>query len=749
MNTFIMILNLIITFSFLLSTTTTTLITAKATITEHRSKQQQHTWKSYPDLKRENIFYERFGIWTQDPYYWLENSKSKETAKFVHEQNKITSEYIHSNENYDSIKEKFKQLYNTTTYGIPTKYGDKYFVSIRKPEQNQAIIYSLNSLDDEPIEFLDPNKLSQDGTIALKFLSFSNDGKYCAYGTSKGGSDWTIIHIKNVETLEDLPDVLTKIKFSNVAWTNNNDGFFYAYYDEYKGDGEGTETVIPEFQKLYYHRLNTEQKNDIKILGFPEHPKWLVGSILVSEDGHKIHLFPTEGTSNTPWLYAHFDPMNISQSSILFKWIVSKQQIDSEYHYVGDDENCTYVRTNYKAKNFRLVCVDLNNPSRDNWRDIIAESTKAILSNAYIADYDKIVATYMIDVQDKLKVHRLLDGEYLYDIPIEIGSIVAAVSKMKSPEFFFLHSKFLSPGVIYYHDLSTNKTVVYKKSIIDGFNESDYNNTQIFYKSKDGTQVPMFIVSRKNITLDGQNPTWLYAYGGFNINVQPSYNPMAMFFVKYLNGIYASANIRGGGEYGDDWHKQGMLLNKQNVFDDFAAAGDWLIENNFTSREYLTINGRSNGGLLAATSANQRPDIFGSTIAEVGVLDMLKFPLFTIGYAWKEEYGDVIHNRTHFKYVQKYSPLHNVPHNLKQYPNMLVVTADHDDRVVPAHSYKFIAELQYRLGKKLPNTPLMIRIDSNSGHGAGKPVSKWIEEYTDKICFLLNSTPYKYDNQKD
>nr|XP_046917518.1 prolyl endopeptidase-like [Dermatophagoides farinae] len=734
---------------FLLSTTTnaSTINTAAFASIRHGHKRQQFKQQfSYPYVKRENIYYERFGVWIRDPYRWLEDSKSTETATFVREQNAITSKYIHSNVNYESIKEKFKQLYNYTSYGIPTKHGDKYFVAIREPEQNQAIIYSLNSLKDEPNIFLNPNDLSSDGTIALKFTAFSRNGKYCAYGISKGGSDWTTVRVKNVDTLNDLEDdVLNKIKFSNIAWTINNDGFFYAYYDKYNGDGEGTDTDIPEYQKLYYHRLNTKQTNDIEIYGFPEHPKWLVGSIIMSEDGNNIHLFPTEGTSNSPWLYAHIDPMAINGSSISFEWIVTEQEIDSEYHYVGDNDNCTYVRTNYKAKNFRLVCINLNNPSRDNWRDIIAESSEAVLSDAFIADHDKIVATYMISVQNKLKVHQLSDGKFLYDIETEIGSIMTAGGKMQSPEFFFRYSTFLSPGIIYHYDLSNNTKEVYKKSIIAGLDTSDYNTEQIFYNSKDGTSVPMFIVKRKNITLNGQNPTWLYAYGGFNINIQPEYNPMAMFFVKYLNGIYASANIRGGGEFGDDWHKQGMLLNKQNVFDDFAAAGEWLIGNNYTSRNYLTINGRSNGGLLAATSANQHPEIFGSSIAEVGVLDMLKFPLFTIGYAWVEEYGDVIKNSTHFNYVLQYSPLHNIRRNLEQYPNMLVVTADHDDRVVPAHSFKFISQLQYRLGRKLPDTPLMIRIDSNSGHGAGKPVSKWIEEYTDKICFLLNSTPYKYN----
>lgn len=699
---------------------------------------------SYPNVHRDtSVSDNMFGTVVSDPYRWLEDSKSKETAKFVEDQNAITNEYIKKNTQYKAVSSSFGILYNYTNYGIPSKHGNKYYMTINSGLQNQGIIYSFDSLTDTGKVFLDPNKFSSDGTISLTFTSFSRDGKYCAYGKSVGGSDWITISIIDVETGKELPEILKKIKFSTVDWNKNNKGFFYSYFDKFDGNDEGTETEIPTFQKLYYHKLNTNQSEDIQIFGFPKHPKWLIGTPVVSDSGKEIHIFPAEGTSKTPWFFARFDPEQIN-GSFDFQPIVPVA--NAEYHYIESDNKCAYVRTNYEATNFRIVCVDLNNPDPSNWVDVLPENKQWVLTNSIIVNKNNLVIVYMIDVVNIIQIYELDTGKYLFDVDTPIGTISSLDGDKNGTEFFFKFSTLLSPGIIYRYDFSVkpNKVDIFKESTIEGLNMDEFQINQIFYTSKDGTKIPMFFVHRKGLVKNGKNPTLLYAYGGFNINIQPSYSVLGMFFVKNFDGIYAEANIRGGGEYGEEWHKAGMLLNKQNVFDDFAYAGSWLIQNGYTSRDYLTISGRSNGGLLVGASSNQYSEIFGASLASVGVMDMVRFPLFTIGYAWIEEYGDPQNNETMFKYIYNYSPLHNVKDNVSRYPNMLVLTADHDDRVVPAHSYKFISELQYKLGKKFPETPMMIRIDSNSGHGAGKPISKWIEEYTDCVCFLMNSMNYSF-----
>ncbi|XP_054157272.1 uncharacterized protein LOC128955623 [Oppia nitens] len=702
----------------------------------------------YPNVRRDDKIEDNFwGKKLKDPYRWLEDPDSNETKKFVNDQNGVTQPYVKKNKNRDQITKNFKDIYNYPKYGVPFKKGNKYYYWANTGLLNQNVYYSADSLTSEAKVFLDPNQLSADGTTSLHFISFSKDGKYCAYGISKGGSDWITIKIKDTQTLKDLPETLTKIKFSSTAWTHDNLGFFYAYYDEYTGPGEGTDPKPPENQKLYYHKINTNQDQDIMITKFPEHPKWLIGTPIVSDDGKYVHIFPQEGTSTVSWFFAKLSKQPINQE---LPFTPVKDKADAEYFYVTSDDNLVYMRTNRNAAKFRVVRVDLNQPDESNWEVILPEHEISVLNDVVAVNKNYMAVIYMRDVVHIIEIHRLSDGQYLWDVDTPIGTVNGISGDRDGKELFYKISSFLSPGVIYRYDFNTNPNTIsiFKESKVQGLDITEFETNQVFFKSKDETvRVPMFLVHRKNIKLDGSNPTLLYAYGGFNINIEPGYDPLATFFIKHLNGVYALANIRGGGEYGESWHESGMKLKKQNVFDDFASAAQWLINNKYTRKDRLTINGRSNGGLLVGAVSNQRPDIIGCSLANVGVMDMIRFPNFTVGWAWTEEYGNPQTNQTEFEYILKYSPLHSIIDVPPKYPAMLVLTADHDDRVVPAHSYKFIAQLQYQLGNKLPDTPLMIRIDTNSGHGAGKPISKWIEEYTDIVSFILNSLNIDYPKQ--
>ncbi|CAG2105308.1 unnamed protein product, partial [Medioppia subpectinata] len=606
----------------------------------------------YPAVKRDDSFSkDYFGTTVKDPYQWLEFPDTDETKKFVTDQNAVTKPYVETN---------------------------PYRKEITK----------------------------NDGTTSLQFTSFSKDGKYCAYGISKGGSDWITIKIKDTETLVDLTDELKKIKFSSTSWTHDNLGFFYAQYDEYDGTGEGTDPEPPKNQKLFYHKVGTLQTADIMITKFVDKPDWLIGTPVVSDDGKYVHIFPQEGTSTSAWYYAKL----VTPVAAELTFTAVKDKSDGEYYYVTSDDNLVYLRTNKNALKFRVVRVDLDKPDEANWENIVPEHAISVLNDAVAVANDYLAVVYMRDVVQIIEIHNLNDGRYLWDIDTPIGTVGGLSGDRDGKELFYKMTSFLNPGIIYRYDFNTNPNTisVFKSSVIAGLDTSEFETNQVFYASKDGkVKVPMFLVHRKNIKLDGSNPTLLYAYGGFNINIQPGFDPLGTFFIKHLNGIYAVANIRGGG-----WHEGGMLLNKQNVFDDFASAAEYLINKKYTRRDRLTINGRSNGGLLVGAVSNQRPDIIGCSLANVG-----------------------------------YSPLHAIPQAATQYPAMLVLTADHDDRVVPAHSYKYAAQLQYELGSKLADTPLMIRIDTNSGHGAGKPISKWIEEYTDIVSFILNSLKIDYKSQ--
>ncbi|CAG2115619.1 unnamed protein product, partial [Medioppia subpectinata] len=502
----------------------------------------------YPAVKRDDSFSkDYFGTTVKDPYQWLEFPDTDETKRFVTDQNGVTKPYVETNPYRKEITKNFEDLYNYPKYGIPSKKGTKYYYSANSGLQNQNIIYSTESLQsaEEPKLFLDPNLLSSDGTTSLQFTSFSKDGKFCAYGISKGGSDWITIKIKDTETLADLTDELKKIKFSSTSWTHDNLGFFYAQYDEYDGTGEGTDPEPPKNQKLFYHKVGTLQTADIMITKFVDKPDWLIGTPVVSDDGKYVHIFPQEGTSTSAWYYAKL----VTPVTAELTFTAVKDKSDGEYYYVTSDDNLVYLRTNKNALKFRVVRVDLDKPDEANWENIVPEHAISVLNDAVAVANDYLAVVYMRDVVQIIEIHNLNDGRYLWDIDTPIGTVGGLSGDRDGKELFYKMTSFLNPGIIYRYDFNTNPNTisVFKSSVIAGLDTSEFETNQVFYASKDGkVKVPMFLVHRKNIKLDGSNPTLLYAYGGFNINIQPGFDPLGTFFIKHLNGIYAVANIRGG-----------------------------------------------------------------------------------------------------------------------------------------------------------------------------------------------------------
>ncbi|KAI1302317.1 Prolyl endopeptidase [Halotydeus destructor] len=695
---------------------------------------------TYPVVRRDESLVESLhGVEVKDPYRWLEDPDAEETKQFVEAQNGITMPYIESCPDRDRINKRLTALWDFPKFDCPRKRGDKYYFKKNSGLQNQAVMYVQDSLTSEPRVFLDPNTLSSDGTTALSTTSFSEDGKWFAYALSDAGSDWVRIKVKDTATGNDLSETLTKVKFTNISWTHDNLGFFYCRYPQHEDKADGTETVSNENQKVYYHRINTSQDNDVLVVEFPEKPKWMT-SCEVSDCGKYIHVMVREGCHDNAWYYTHL-PQNIDGKFEL-KPIV--EEFSAEYEYVTNEGSLTYIRTNKGAPNYRLVRVDLNKPEQDNWEDIVPENKDDVFDWAHCVNQNVLACCYIRHVANIIELRKLDDGSLIKQLDCPIGTITSFTGKKNQSEIFYYFTSFLTPGTIYHYDLAKHEVPqVHLEVELEGFDANEFKTEQVFYPSKDGTKIPMFVVHSKNVELDGSNPCLLYAYGGFNISNQPYFSVSRLLFIKNFSGIFALANIRGGGEYGQKWHDGGRLMNKQNCFDDFVAAGEYLIEKKYTSKEKLVIQGGSNGGLLVGACCNQRPDLFAAGIAHVGVMDMLRFHKFTIGYAWMTDYGNPDESE-HFNNLVKISPVHNIPKDVTEYPAMLLLTADHDDRVVPLHSLKFIAELQHQLGAKVKDRPLMIRVDVNAGHGAGKPTAKTIEEITDIYCFIEKSLNIKY-----
>lgn len=700
------------------------------------------TLYSYPELERDESLVEKiFDVDVPDPYRFLEDPHAEKTKQFVKNQNEVTEPFFQKCPYRSRIREILSDNQNYEKIGCPFKRGGKYYFFKNTGLQPQSVLYQQDTLDSEPRVFFDPNELSDDGTVALSITSFSPNGEYFAYGLSYSGSDWVKIRVKHIPTGKDLQDKIERAKFTSVQWTHDNKGFFYAKYPLQAGIAEGTETDLSVYHTLYYHLLNTEQSEDILKADFPDNPKWIIGHE-ISQDGRYLHVFPGEGCQDNIWFYCDLTEFGV-KDKLKLKTIYDV--FEAQFEYIINNDNIVYFKTNLDAKNSRVVKLDLQKPAKENWVDVVPNHPEDVLSWAevYTVDnQDYILLNYLRKVVYKLELHKL-EGSLVKAFETAPGTIVKHGGYRNDGEIFYQFTSFLTPGQTYHFNLKQldSEPRMLRQAKPKNFNPDEFVINQVFYKSKDKTEIPMFIVHLKDLVKDGKNPCLLYGYGGFNIQITSGFSVNRLTWLKNFKGIFAVANIRGGGELGQDWHDSGRLLNKQNVFDDFIAAGEYLIENKYTSQDKLAIEGGSNGGLLVAAVSNQRPELFGACICHVGVLDMIRFASFTIGHAWTSDFGDP-KDKKHFENLIKYSPYHNIPDAVK-YPATLLLTADHDDRVVPAHSLKFIAELQYKLGKKLVDTPLMIRVDTKAGHGGGKPVTKVIEEFADIYSFLYNTLGLK------
>ena len=680
---------------------------------------------NYPVTQKEDVVDEYFGNAVPDPYRWLEDDMSDSTAAWVAAQNEVTFAYLHQIPCRNVIKDRLTEIWDYPKVGSPWKSGERWFVMKNSGMQNQFVLYLLEDHNDrEGTLLLDPNTLSDDGTVSLASLKVSEDGKYLAYGISRGGSDWNEIFIMDINTKELLDDHIQWIKFSGIQWLG--DGFYYSRYPK-PMEGNALKGVN-ENNMVYFHKVGTEQAQDKLIYSDALHPLWGFG-IDITEDKDYMILYTTESTSG---------------NALAFRSMKSKQKkftpivttFEKDFGVLDYIDGKFLVRTNFQAPNYKIIAIDPNKPQEENWVDVIAEKDY-VLSGAGLVG-GKMVATYMKDAHTKIEIYTY-EGEYLYDVDAGIGSIGGFGGKKDDNITFYSFTSFTTPSIIYMYDVEKNESVEYNRSQIK-FDSDQYETTQEFYVSKDGTKVPMFITHKKDLILNGNNPTLLYGYGGFNISLTPSFRTSIIPLLEN-GGIYVVANIRGGGEFGEEWHKEGTLMQKQNVFDDFIAAAEYLIDNKYTTSSKLAIKGGSNGGLLVGAVTNQRPDLFAVALPAVGVMDMLRYHKFTIGRYWATDYGTSEDSESMFKYLIGYSPLHTVKPDT-EYPAVLVSTADHDDRVVPAHSFKYIATLQdvYKGAN-----PVMIRIETKAGHGAGKPTEKIIEEIADEYAFMfdnMNVKPY-------
>ena len=673
----------------------------------------------YPDVRKDSVVDDYFGTKVADPYRWLENDTSAETAAWVKAQNRVTFDYLAEIPYREQLKDRLTELWNYKKEGTPFSRGDFYFVYKNDGIQNQSVLYYQKGLEGEQSVLIDPNTLSSDGTASLNGLGFSKDAQYLAYGVSRAGSDWVTIYVMNLETGNRLPDSINWVKFSGINW--QGDGFYYSAYDA--PDAGKDYSAKNENHKVYYHKLGSSQSDDQLVYEDPEHPQRNVGAD-VTEDEAYLVIYGSESTHGNS-----LKVKSLTEDGVLVEMVSDFETESSIIDHLGDGK--FLIMTNYQAPNNKLMVADIKNPKQAQWKDFIAEKDY-VLKGASLAG-GKLVLSYLKDVNSKFEVYDM-EGNYLDDIALP-GIGIAGFSGRKTKDIaFFSFTSFVKPNSVYQVDMGSLKSEIFFAPETD-FKSEEYVTEQVFYESKDGEQVSMFITYKKGLERNGNNPTFLYGYGGFNISITPSFSSRNTVFLEQ-GGIYAVANLRGGSEYGEKWHKAGWRMNKQNVFDDFIAAAEYLIDSNYTSSEKLAIHGRSNGGLLAGAVMTQRPDLMAVSLPGVGVLDMLRYHKFTIGWAWAGEYMSAEDSKESFEYLYAYSPLHNVKAGTA-YPATMVTTADHDDRVVPAHSFKFISALQAKHDGK---DPVLIRIDVDAGHGAGKPTSKVIEEWADVWSFVLWNT---------
>ena len=659
------------------------------------------------------------GTQVADPYRWLEDPDSDETKAWVEAENKVTFGLLEQIPARDRLKQRLTKLWNYEKYGIPFKQGDRYFYFKNDGLQNQSVLYTLKALEDEPVVLLDPNTLSEDGTVALSGMSVSEDGNYLAYGLSTSGSDWQEWKVRKVENGKDLDDRIQWVKFSGAAWTHDGKGFFYSRYDEPNEKSKLED--VNYFQKLYYHRLGTPQSEDALIYDRPDQKDWGFGGS-VSEDGRWLIISVWLGTD--PRNLVFYKDLSIARAPI----VELINTFEASYSFIDNEGDRFWFSTDLEAPRSRVIAIDTKQPDRAHWQEVIPQAAETLQDVGILNN--QFVASYLKDAHSQVKLFDL-NGTPIRDVEFPgLGSVGGFGGKRHDTETFYSFTSFTTPATIYRYDLVKNESRVFRQPNVD-FNPDDYETKQVFYPSKDGTQIPMFIVHKKGLVLDGTNPTFLYGYGGFGIALTPSFSVSTLVWLE-MGGILAEPSLRGGGEYGEDWHQAGTRLKKQTVFDDFIAAAEWLIDHQYTSPKKLAIAGGSNGGLLVGACMTQRPDLFGAALPAVGVMDMLRFHKFTIGWAWISEYGTP-ENADEFKALYAYSPLHNLKRGTA-YPATLITTADHDDRVVPAHSFKFAAALQ---AAHKGEAPVMIRIETKAGHGAGKPTAKIIEESADKWAFLV------------
>ena len=672
----------------------------------------------YPKTKTVDQVDDLHGVKVADPYRWLENLDSPETAAWVEEQNKITFGYLEEIPARAKINQRITHLFDFERYGLPFKEGGRYFYSKNDGLQSQAVIYVLESLDGEPRMLLDPNKLSADGTVALAGLSVSEDGKLLAYGTSAAGSDWEEYKVRNVDTGQDLDDHLKWMKFSGASWTKDGKGFFYSRYDEPTGDELATANY---FQKLCYHRLGTPQSEDRLVYDRPDQKEWSFGGS-VTDDGRYLIISVSEGKTDNNCIYYQDLQANGGPTIELVTGF------DAQYSFIDNDGPVFWFFTDLDAPRGRVIAIDTRQPGRDKWIEIIPQAEDTLRGAGVVNDM--FIASYLKDARSLIRIFDL-SGKPVRDVELPgLGSAGGFGGKRKDTETFYGFTSFSVPYTIYRYDLPSGRSTLYRKPKVD-FDPDQYETKQVFYTSKDGTRVPMFITHKKGLALDGNNPVFLYGYGGFDVSITPSFSVSRLVWME-MGGVYAVANLRGGGEYGKAWHDAGRLHNKQNVFDDFIAAGEWLIANKYTCSKKLAIVGGSNGGLLVGACITQRPELFGAALPAVGVMDMLRFQKFTIGWSWVADYGSA-DDPEDFKVLYAYSPLHNIKPGTC-YPPTFATTADHDDRVVPSHSFKFMSALQ---AAQACDNPVLIRIETKAGHGGGKPTQKIIDELSDEYAFLV------------
>jgi len=676
---------------------------------------------SYPASKKVDQQDNYHGTMVADPYRWLEDANSEETKAWVVEQNKVTQSWLARIPEREAIKARLTKLWNYERYGVPSKKGGRYFYSRNDGLQNQSVLYTAKTLSETPRVLLDPNTLAADGTVALAGTAVSPNGKFLAYSTAASGSDWNEIKVRDIATGKDLADHIKWVKFSNTAWAADGSGFYYSRYDE--PTEEGKLAGVNYFQKVYFHKLGTQQSADTLVYHRPDQKEWGFGAE-VTDDGHYLVINGSHGTEAKNRVFIKDLKAKDAQVTGLL------EAFDASYNFIDNEGPLFYFLTDRNAPRSRIIAIDIRKPGIENWKEIVAEAQQT-LTGASIVN-KQLVLNYLSDAHSAVKVVDL-KGKPVREIALPgLGTASGFGGKATDTETFYSYTSFTTPTTIYRLDLKSGKSSIYRQPKVD-FDPSAFDTRQEFFTSKDGTKVPMFIVSKKGMKLDGSNPTYLYGYGGFNISLTPSFSVSNLAWVE-MGGVYVVANLRGGGEYGEAWHKAGTKLQKQNVFDDFIGAAEWLVANKVTSPAKLSIGGGSNGGLLVGAAMTQRPDLFGAAVPAVGVMDMLRFQKFTIGWAWASDYGSS-DNADEFKALVKYSPLHNLKHG-SCYPATMVMTADHDDRVVPAHSFKFAAAAQ---AAQAGAAPILIRIDSKAGHGAGKPTTKLIEEVADRWGFLARA----------